>query len=67
MRNLPSACTIAAAAALLTLTPARSEEAPLPKLGPNAVPLKRMKDLLATLVELDRVTKRNGFLETNFN
>lgn len=39
MRNLPSACTIAAAAALLTLTPARSEEAPLPKLGPNAVPL----------------------------
>ncbi|WKB53994.1 3-deoxy-8-phosphooctulonate synthase [Eleftheria terrae] len=34
--------------------------------GPNAVPLKRMKDLLATLVELDRITKRNGFLESNF-
>nr|WP_297351978.1 3-deoxy-8-phosphooctulonate synthase [uncultured Caldimonas sp.] len=35
--------------------------------GPNAVPLKRMKDLLSTLVELDRITKRNGFLENNFN
>jgi 2-dehydro-3-deoxyphosphooctonate aldolase (KDO 8-P synthase) len=35
--------------------------------GPNAVPLKRMKDLLATLVELDRITKRNGFLENNFS
>ncbi|MFZ4551931.1 MAG: 3-deoxy-8-phosphooctulonate synthase [Aquabacterium sp.] len=35
--------------------------------GPNAVPLKHMKALLETLVELDRVTKKNGFLETNFN
>jgi len=34
--------------------------------GPNAVPLARMKELLATLVELDRVVKKNGFLETNF-
>jgi len=34
--------------------------------GPNAVPLARMKDLLATLVELDRVVKKNGFLETDF-
>jgi len=34
--------------------------------GPNAVPLKHMKSLLETLVELDRVTKRNGFLESNF-
>ncbi|MBW8722400.1 MAG: 3-deoxy-8-phosphooctulonate synthase [Polaromonas sp.] len=34
--------------------------------GPNAVPLKHMKALLETLVELDRVTKRNGFLENNF-
>jgi len=34
--------------------------------GPNAVPLKHMKALLETLVELDRVTKRNGFLESNF-
>ncbi len=31
--------------------------------GPNAVPLKHMKALLASLVELDRVTKRHGFLE----
>jgi 2-dehydro-3-deoxyphosphooctonate aldolase (KDO 8-P synthase) len=31
--------------------------------GPNAVPLGRMADLLATLVELDRVTKKNGFVE----
>ena len=35
--------------------------------GPNAVPLARMKDLLGTLVELDRVTKKNGFLEANFS
>lgn len=34
--------------------------------GPNAVPLDRMADLLASLVELDRVTKRNGFLENQF-
>ena len=34
--------------------------------GPNAVPLARMKELLTTLVELDRVVKKNGFLETNF-
>lgn len=34
--------------------------------GPNAVPLKRMKELLATLVELDRVVKRVGFLEIDF-
>ena len=35
--------------------------------GPNAVPLKHMKALLETLLELDRVTKRNGFLEADFN
>ncbi len=35
--------------------------------GPNAVPLKHMRALLSTLVELDRVTKKNGFLEANFN
>lgn len=35
--------------------------------GPNAVPLNRMRELLATLVELDRVTKKNGFIETDFN
>ena len=35
--------------------------------GPNAVPLKHMKALLETLLELDRVTKKNGFLENNFN
>ena len=34
--------------------------------GPNAVPLGRMKELLSTLVELDRVVKRAGFLETSF-
>jgi 2-dehydro-3-deoxyphosphooctonate aldolase (KDO 8-P synthase) len=34
--------------------------------GPNAVPLKHMKALLTTLVELDRITKRQGFLESNF-
>ena len=34
--------------------------------GPNAVPLKHMKALLETLLELDRVTKKNSFLENNF-
>ncbi|WP_298924977.1 3-deoxy-8-phosphooctulonate synthase [uncultured Ramlibacter sp.] len=35
--------------------------------GPNAVPLKHMKALLETLLALDTVTKKNGFLENNFN
>src|SRR5438034_2101803 len=35
--------------------------------GPNAVPLKHMKALLETLVALDAVTKKNGFLENSFN
>ncbi|MDI1239571.1 MAG: 3-deoxy-8-phosphooctulonate synthase [Polaromonas sp.] len=35
--------------------------------GPNAVPLKHMMALLETLLELDRVTKKNGFLENNFS
>ena len=34
--------------------------------GPNAVPLNRMKELLATLQDLDRVVKRAGFLENGF-
>jgi 2-dehydro-3-deoxyphosphooctonate aldolase (KDO 8-P synthase) len=35
--------------------------------GPNAVPLGRMKELLSVLIDLDRVTKKAGFLETDFN
>ena len=35
--------------------------------GPNAVPLKHMRALLETLLELDRAIKKNGFLENNFN
>ena len=35
--------------------------------GPNAVPLRRMRALLETLLDLDRVTKRNGFLENDFS
>jgi 2-dehydro-3-deoxyphosphooctonate aldolase (KDO 8-P synthase) len=35
--------------------------------GPNAVPLKHMKALLETLLALDRVTKKNGFLENSFS
>jgi 2-dehydro-3-deoxyphosphooctonate aldolase (KDO 8-P synthase) len=31
--------------------------------GPNAWPLDKMKALLETLLELDAVTKRHGFLE----
>ena len=34
--------------------------------GPNAVPLDQMKDLLTTLLDLDRVVKRHGFLESRF-
>jgi 2-dehydro-3-deoxyphosphooctonate aldolase (KDO 8-P synthase) len=32
--------------------------------GPNAWPLPKMRALLETLVELDRTTKKNGFLES---
>jgi 2-dehydro-3-deoxyphosphooctonate aldolase (KDO 8-P synthase) len=35
--------------------------------GPNAVPLARMRELLEALVELDRVAKRHGFIENDFN
>ena len=35
--------------------------------GPNAVPLAHMRALLETLLELDRVTKKNGFLEQHFS
>ncbi|QDL38209.1 3-deoxy-8-phosphooctulonate synthase [Rhodoferax sediminis] len=35
--------------------------------GPNAVPLKHMKALLETLLALDAVTKKNGFLENDFS
>ena len=31
--------------------------------GPNAWPLERMESLLATLVDLDRIVKKNGFEE----
>jgi 2-dehydro-3-deoxyphosphooctonate aldolase (KDO 8-P synthase) len=34
--------------------------------GPNAMPLARMKELLTTLVEIDRVVKRAGFIEHSF-
>ncbi|MEY4713372.1 MAG: putative 2-dehydro-3-deoxyphosphooctonate aldolase [Pseudomonadota bacterium] len=34
--------------------------------GPNAVPLKHMKALLETLLALDTITKKNGYLETHF-
>jgi 2-dehydro-3-deoxyphosphooctonate aldolase (KDO 8-P synthase) len=33
--------------------------------GPNAWPLPRMQALLETLLELDQVTKRHGFLESS--
>ena len=35
--------------------------------GPNAVPLRHMRALLETLVALDQVTKKNGFLEDHFD
>lgn len=34
--------------------------------GPNAVPLGRMKELLTTLVDIDRIVKKAGFLESSF-
>ena len=34
--------------------------------GPNAVPLGQMKNLLTPLIELDRVVKKHGFLESHF-
>ena len=34
--------------------------------GPNAVPLDRMEELLETLVDLDRITKKRGFIEADF-
>jgi 2-dehydro-3-deoxyphosphooctonate aldolase (KDO 8-P synthase) len=35
--------------------------------GANAVPLGRIRELLETLVELDRVAKRHGFIEVDFH
>lgn len=35
--------------------------------GPNAVPLHRMEELLSTLVGIDQLVKKNGFLEHNFS
>jgi 2-dehydro-3-deoxyphosphooctonate aldolase (KDO 8-P synthase) len=35
--------------------------------GPNAVPLKHMKAMLETLLALDQVTKRHGYLEQSFS
>jgi 2-dehydro-3-deoxyphosphooctonate aldolase (KDO 8-P synthase) len=34
--------------------------------GPNAVPLHRMRELLETLVDLDRTTKKRAFLDRDF-
>ncbi len=34
--------------------------------GPNAVPLNRMRELLASLADIDRVVKKTPFLETDF-
>jgi 2-dehydro-3-deoxyphosphooctonate aldolase (KDO 8-P synthase) len=33
--------------------------------GPNAWPLPKMRALLETLLEIDRITKKNGFLEAS--
>jgi len=35
--------------------------------GPNAVPLHRMRELLSVMRDLDALTKRAGFLESDFN
>jgi 2-dehydro-3-deoxyphosphooctonate aldolase (KDO 8-P synthase) len=35
--------------------------------GPNAVPLDRMRELLETLLEIDRIAKKRAFLEADFS
>ncbi|HWU68497.1 MAG TPA: 3-deoxy-8-phosphooctulonate synthase [Stenotrophobium sp.] len=35
--------------------------------GPNSLPLKHIQSLLETLIELDRVTKKSGLLETRLS
>jgi len=35
--------------------------------GPNAVPLQHVRELLASLMEIDRTVKARGFLENKFN
>jgi len=35
--------------------------------GPNAVPLARIKELLGTMIELDRIVKKSVFLENDFS
>src|SRR3982750_2025532 len=35
--------------------------------GPNAMPLARMKELLSTLVDIDRIVKKAGFMESGLN
>ncbi len=35
--------------------------------GPNAVPLHRIKDLLAALADIDRIVKTQGFSENDFS
>jgi len=35
--------------------------------GPNAVPLQYMRELLVSLMEIDRTVKARGFLESKFN
>jgi 2-dehydro-3-deoxyphosphooctonate aldolase (KDO 8-P synthase) len=35
--------------------------------GPNAVPLKHMKALLESMLAIDQIAKRGGFLEDRIN
>lgn len=35
--------------------------------GPNAVPLARIRELLGTMIELDRIVKKSVFLENDFS
>jgi len=35
--------------------------------GPNAVPLARIKELLGTMIELDRIVKKSAFPENDFS
>jgi len=61
---LARAATAAGVAGLFMETHPRPEEALSD--GPNAMPLGRLGELLATLVDIDRAVKANGYLESDF-
>ncbi|MGH8505344.1 MAG: 3-deoxy-8-phosphooctulonate synthase [Stenotrophobium sp.] len=62
---LARAAVAAGVAGLFMETHPKPEEALCD--GPNSLPLKHIQSLLETLMELDRVTKKSGLLETKLS